>query len=257
MRQNECEVFIDILSEYLDAMGFRPLSHGAQVLWWEAMLEYPLDRVKKALLEYAKSAAFPRPKTLAPADIIALMRKETESVWPTADEMWARAIRAEDERNTVVWCEEAAMAYRSAAPILASSGDHVAARMAFKGAYERLVQSAKAEHRPPRMLVSLGWDKEDRKAVVERSVQEGLLGSDYAREFLADLSDYPDPRRLPELVRETADKTGMDPPSASNAEESRILHCQHLREVLARVVPQPGEPPTQNGACSAARGEET
>lgn len=106
---------------------------------------------------------------------------------PAANEAWAIAVTALDERNTVVWTDEMAQAWDVARPI-ANGRDLVGARMAFIAAYERLVRTARDERRIPAVTVSIGWDGEGRAAAVEKAVLLGYLPAEKAQEFLPALA---------------------------------------------------------------------
>lgn len=93
---------------------------------------------------------------------------------PVANEAWAVASQALDERATVVWTREMADAWEVARP-LAAGRDMVGARMAFIGAYERLVRAARDERRLPEVSVSLGWDGEGRRVAVEKAASLGYV----------------------------------------------------------------------------------
>lgn len=101
---------------------------------------------------------------------------------PSANEAWSIAITALDERKTVVWTGEMAQAWGVAHPI-ARQGDMVGARMAFIGAYERLVRTARDERRLPEVTVSLGADASDRALAVERAVQLGYMPARVAQQY--------------------------------------------------------------------------
>lgn len=102
---------------------------------------------------------------------------------PAANEAWAVAIVASDERNTVVWTDEMAAAWGAAQPI-AEGGDMVGARMAFIAAYERLVRTAREERRMPSVVVSIGWCQEGRKTAIDKAVQLGYMPQAEAQQYL-------------------------------------------------------------------------
>ena len=102
---------------------------------------------------------------------------------PAANEAWAVAVTALDERATVVWTDEMAQAWGVAGPI-AENGDMVGARMAFIGAYERLVRDAREKGAMPVVTVSEGWDKDHRVAAVEKAARLGYLPQEQARAYL-------------------------------------------------------------------------
>lgn len=109
---------------------------------------------------------------------------------PGANEAWAMASRALDERETVVWTGEMSEAWGVARDV-AAGGDMVGARMAFISAYERLVRTARDERRLPEVTVSIGWDGELRGQAVEKAVQLGYLSAEKAAEHLPALGFTP------------------------------------------------------------------
>lgn len=109
---------------------------------------------------------------------------------PGANEAWAMALNALDERKTVVWTVEMSEAWGVARDV-AAEGDLVGARMAFIGAYERLVRTAREERRLPEVSVSIGWDGEQRAVAIEKAVQLGYLSKDKAAEHLPALGFTP------------------------------------------------------------------
>jgi hypothetical protein len=114
---------------------------------------------------------------------------------PAANEAWSVALGAMDERNTVVWTDEMAQAWSVAQPI-AQARDMVGARMAFIGAYERLVRTAREERRVPVVSVSLGWDGDLRTKAIEQAVKLGYLPQEQGTEYLPPPAPVIDPLAL-------------------------------------------------------------
>lgn len=135
------------------------------------------------------------------ADIIE--RVELADGRPKADEAWVIAIRANDERETVVWTNEMQQAFNQASPSL-EMGDEVGARMAFKDTYNRLVYEARANKTNPRWNASLGWDAEKRHTALESAVAQGRLSSN----FVSGLLPPPDNKRLTNAVMQLASVDG-------------------------------------------------
>lgn len=98
---------------------------------------------------------------------------------PEANEAWAIALTAQDERESVFWNQEIMWAFDAARPIL-RTGDKVGARMAFISAYERLVADAREEGTPARWEFSLGWDADGRAKALEQAVKLKRLPMDRA-----------------------------------------------------------------------------
>ena len=112
------------------------------------------------------------------ADIIERMEKRDGR--PTADEAWAKALAGMDEDATVIMNDEISDAMASARPIF-HAGDEVGARMAFRAAYERIVQANREAKVPVRWWASLGHDPHKREAAVQDAIRQGLLANETAR----------------------------------------------------------------------------
>lgn len=93
---------------------------------------------------------------------------------PGAEEAWAAVVRGSDESQTVVWTDEMARAWGVARSVL-DAGDEVGARMAFKEAYSRMTAEARRERRPAAWTASLGFDLQQREAVIAQASAAGLL----------------------------------------------------------------------------------
>lgn len=129
---------------------------------------------------------------------------------PGANEAWAMALSALDERNTVVWTVEMSEAWGVARDI-AAQGDLVGARMAFIGAYERLVRTAREERRLPEVSVSIGWDCELRAPALEKAVQLGYLPAEKAAEHMPAIGFAPGFQPIA-LLSGNVETTGDAPP---------------------------------------------
>ena len=182
MKPAEAQAFHDLLTGVLGFYGKPQPSEIEAEIWWETLADIELADIRAALTAHLRHPERGRfaPK---PADVIAAISAHVAAKWLSADEAWAQALQASDERNTVVWTNEAAQALVSASLILAE-GDKIGARMAFKQSYERSVQLAVSERRAPRPLVSLGWDMQTRVDALESSVVSGLLSRDQAEPHL-------------------------------------------------------------------------
>lgn len=171
MQPTENEKFSRMLIGIFEVYSRPAPSAEAQAVWWRVLRSYALSDVSQALGTYTRAEPkFPP----TPAQILALMGEGQGDDRPTADEAWAIALGACDEADTVVWTEETAKAFEAARPVL-DLGDKVGARMAFKGAYERLVDVARREGRPKSVRASLGWDLDRRAAALSAAVTAGLL----------------------------------------------------------------------------------
>lgn len=135
--------------------------------------------------------------------------------WIGAEEAWSQMPRGEGE--SVMLTNEAAEAL-SVANDLIATGDKVAARMAFKEAYERLVARAKMEGRRPTYFFSAGRDADGREKVLVDAVRLGLMPPDHALKLL--------PPDRAESVLRSAGVTNhplLAPPSSAGREKVRAL----------------------------------
>ena len=112
------------------------------------------------------------------ADI--LERLENADGRPTADEAWATALQAFDESSTVLLNDEISEAMAIARPIY-NERDKTGARMAFRDAYERLVQRNREARLAVKWWPSLGQDPRGREIVIRAAVDKGLLGHEHLR----------------------------------------------------------------------------
>ncbi len=205
-----------------------------------AMLADDLSRYPKAVL----AAALSRVRTehvgkLTPKAI--LDRIDEAMGRPAANEAWAIAMDAMDERKTVVWTQEMAQAWQTAS-VVAASGDLVGARMTFIGAYERLVRCAREERRLPEVIVSEGHDPKHRIVAVQRAVQIGYLPAEKAQEYLPALESS--------ATAATAVKLIAGKPSVE------ICPPPHLREKLAEQREQFANAAIERAQVSARKAEE-
>lgn len=100
---------------------------------------------------------------------------------PGPEEAWA--VLPFDEATSVVWTEEMSKAFWIAQPLI-DQGEMVAARMAFKEAYLRLLAEAREQRRPAKCSVSLGHDKDGRQPVIAAAVEKGRITHEFALRLL-------------------------------------------------------------------------
>jgi hypothetical protein len=103
---------------------------------------------------------------------------------PGPEEAWS--LMPFDEAQSVVWSDEMATAFGICGPLLAQ-GDKVAARMAFKEAYTRLVAQARDAGQPVRWTPSLGHDERGRAAALRVAAEAGRLSHEQAAALAPEL----------------------------------------------------------------------
>lgn len=182
-------------------------------IWWASLQNYDLDNVSEAFSEYAMRGKF-APK---PADILGILDRLLPDGRPGADEAWAMIPK--DEQSSVVMTEEMAEALGVARPLL-DDGDKVAARMAFKEAYARIVGANKTAGIKPKWFPSLGADKAGRDLVIAEAVRLGRLSIAHA------ISLTP-PDALPVMLESAGEK--------NLALEYKPEDSAKARENLARI----------------------
>lgn len=180
MRDQDFDAFAAMLDDVraLLPSGQPSLSATAKAMFFRALAAHSIADVRAALDAHVRD---PKRGRFAPtpADVIEqLIGMASDDGRPEPDEAWATAVQAASEWQTVVWSAETAQAWAIARPVL-DAGDEVGARMAFRDAYRRLVDEARASRTPPRWDVSLGWDMERRRIAIEAAVQAGRLSGDH------------------------------------------------------------------------------
>lgn len=172
--------YLDWLTDQImstaEVMG-TDIKPNAAAMMAEDLSDYPPAVMKKAMRRV-------RAEHTGRLTLKAILDRVDEAVGrPAANEAWAAALEALDEAKTVVWTDEMAQAW-GVARAIAAAGDLVGARMAFIGAYERLVRDAREAGAMPVVTVSEGWDKDQRVAAVEKAARLGYLPEEQARAYL-------------------------------------------------------------------------
>jgi len=147
---------------------------------FEILIDYDVADIGLALRHHCKTSRF----APTPADIVKILNISNKRM--SADEAWSLCPASEDE--TVVWADEIAEAFGAAASSL-DEGDRIAARMAFKSAYERICEKAELERRPVKWSVSLGFDKTQREPAIRRAVESGFITHQQAKKLLPSSTD--------------------------------------------------------------------
>lgn len=176
MNAGDKREFSELLGATLEVYGQR-ITPTAIAIWWAALASHSIADVRAALSAHVQDATRGKfaPK---PADLIAIF--EGNDGRPGADAAWAKCPFSEQE--TAVWTEETAAAFFDAAYALLP--DKIAARMAFKDAYEKLVTEARRQRKPVKWTVSLGQDAGAREAVLIEAARLGRVSREYVAGLL-------------------------------------------------------------------------
>lgn len=114
---------------------------------------------------------------------------------PGVEEAWAMI--PHDEASSVVWTEEMQHAFSICRQTI--DVDRVAARMAFKEAYQQAVANNRATGTPVRWSPSLGFDKSGREVALRDAVTKGRLTLEHAETIMPEFQLAP-PKRKPEIT---------------------------------------------------------
>lgn len=191
MTDADIDQFFELLDATYDLMGKTPaakiISAGSKALFFEALREYPIEQIRVAMAAHVREGTF----TPVPNDIRVQINKRVTNQWLSADEAWARIPKAQPPQMMYIggkairdWrsaepppCllnQVTATAMAVAQPLL-DEGDDVAARMAFRAAYNRLMEQEQLAGRAPQHFLSPGGTEDQRQAVVAEGVRQGLL----------------------------------------------------------------------------------
>lgn len=206
----------------------KPLPPVESLTLWLTILEpYSIEQVRAALSQHMRESKFPP----VPADVVTRLPKESDGR-PDANEAWAIALRSRDERDTVVWTQECAEAFSIASAVL-DEGDEVGARMAFKAAYERLIEAARAVGTKAVWLKSLGHDPDLREQVLTDAVRAGRLQIAEVRAVVPALAapvEASDPRKATQQLSKLRQMLATMPGTAEKLARLRSAEIERERE---------------------------
>jgi hypothetical protein len=142
-------------------------------MWMEALRHFPTGSVMASTRNYIRTNRF-KPQM---ADIVAGCASQLDGNWLGADEAWA--LMPKSEIDSAMLTDEMAQAMAAASPLL-EMGDKVAARMAFRDTYNRLIDRAKLEGRCPTYFPSFGTDEAGKVAMLANAVNAKQISLDRA-----------------------------------------------------------------------------
>lgn len=166
MHESDKAQFANVLKATADSYGRRPYLPETMKLWFEIFADVSIEDFRMACLRHAIEDPKNPP---TPASLLAILKPKTNVLG--AEEAWAIAVKACDERETVMLTDQIAEAWGICKPIM-DLGDEVGARMAFKEAYQRLSANAAG---PVKWWPSIGSDPHKRDAALSEAKRSGLL----------------------------------------------------------------------------------
>lgn len=184
-----------------------PFSDERVEMWMQALSHFPTGSVMKATRSYITTNKF-KPQL---ADIVAGCAAQLDGNWLGADEAWA--LMPKSESDSAMLTNEMAQAMAAAAPLL-EMGDRVAARMAFRDTYNRLIERAKLEARTPSYFPSFGSDEAGRVSMLANAVNAKQITLDRATQAL--------PSRAADLVQMLGVKNHPLLAAPSEADHQRV-----------------------------------
>lgn len=135
--------------------------------------------------------------------VISEIEKLTPNARIGADEAWA--LYPHNEADSAVITNEMAEAMQVASPLL-MEGDSVGARMAFKEAYNRIVEKNKAEGIAFNWFPSLGHCKEGREQALKDAANKGRISIEHAQSLLPSPKNTKLEQAIPQLQALTLQK---------------------------------------------------
>jgi hypothetical protein len=149
-------------------------------MWWKLMQRFDIETFRAAIEAHMMDPDSGRFAPL-PAHIAGQIQKlAPKTKMLTADEAWAIAALAEDEYSTVVWTQPIAEAWGIAKNVFP---DRTGARMAFKSAYERILNGIPA-NAVLKWYPSIGTDPARREDALNEAVKMGRLSNEHAAGLL-------------------------------------------------------------------------
>jgi hypothetical protein len=189
-------------------------------IWWAALQRMSFDHVSEAFSRYIQDPKLGKfaPK---PADILGIFEAMNPDGRIGADEAWA--LYPHNEWASAVITDEMAEAMGIAQSLMNS--DEVAARMAFKEAYNRITNNNKFNGIPPKWFPSLGHNVEAREPVIKEAVEKGRLTQQQYLQLCPPKADKKVIDSITEL-RQLTDKSELTP-------EQKERNSKRMEEIRA------------------------
>jgi len=181
MDLNDKKTMMKLVGDVLACYGKKLPEGGLADAWWNELKAYPMPVISMAFSAYKDENG-----EFAPVPAGIAKRCRTMDGRPGVEEAWAMIPR--DHGGSVVWSNEMAAAWGVAEPLI-NDGDHIAARMAFKEAYTRMVAQARDQGIAPCWTLSQGDDKTGRQAALTDAVRNHRISVDGALALLPEAAE--------------------------------------------------------------------
>lgn len=155
----------------------RKITATGMSMYFRALERYPWEEIRKAMdahvCDSKEGKFFP-----LPGHIIGKISETNKR--QSADEIWASLPLS--EQDSVYWTNETKQAFFQAALPLIELGDMMAARMAFRAAYDRICEENKMHS--IQYEFSPGWNEAGRETCLQKAIDRGLLTRPEAQRLL-------------------------------------------------------------------------
>lgn len=178
--RNEISQAVALLTAEYDIPAF---DEARLSMWFYKLSNYPKGTVLKSAHHFIATSKF-KPQL---SEIIHGCEVQMPDCWLGSDEAWAKMPQSESESSMMTNEISQAMSY--ATPLI-EQGESNAARMAFRDAYNRLVERAKLEGRKPAYFLSSGSDRGGRESVLCDAVKDGLISVESAIKILPECAKH-------------------------------------------------------------------
>ena len=169
MHENQKKEFSDLMDATMPIYRMEASAPTKQ-LWWNLLTAHQFEDVANAFADHLRTSKF----APTPSDIVSFIDQMKPDGRSGANEAWA--MYPHDEKSSAVVTEEMHQAMYFASDLQ----DQVAARMAFKEAYTRIVAANKRAGIPPQWVPSLGHDVVQRVSALAEAVRLGRLSAPHA-----------------------------------------------------------------------------
>jgi hypothetical protein len=174
MTSADCKEFYQLwLLSCENSAGSKSPCDSAIEMAYNDLIEYDMGLVAAALTYHRKTNEFP--PTVANIVRIITDTSRIKSLHLSADEAWAEC--PVDERHSAVWTAQIGQAYYISEEV---QGDLQAKRMAFKAAYDRIVNEAVRRGIRPQWVLSAGTDEVLKQEALQRAIDFGRITPSYA-----------------------------------------------------------------------------
>jgi hypothetical protein len=210
MDANDKKQFLQMLTKTMGAYG-KPLPDAGIIgAWVDVLTPYPLQVIGMAFAAYCDEHG-----EFAPVPAGIAKRCKMLDGRPGPEEAWA--MLPTDENQSASWTDEMAQAWGAALPLI-QDGDRIAARMAFKEVYAKLVTEARDQKCPIKWSMSFGEDKNSRQTALADAVRLKRIPLESAIALLP-------PDAAEGLIRMLGTKMNplLAPPTSKGREQLKML----------------------------------